>query len=100
MLLLSVDLVLTTTVVTTLVEMLDQVSFQDDWHSIYRYFLVTNLYIIHSCNVRSAATVGKRSCVGERSCNGAGEHRPYSYIRMYFLTSTKPSILLDLFERL
>ena len=45
MLLLSVDLVLKTTVVTTLVVVLvDQVSFQD-WYSIYRYFLVAITFI-------------------------------------------------------
>ena len=48
MLLLSVDLVLELLVVTNLdVRMdqvlVDQVSIQD-WHSIYHYFLVTNLY--------------------------------------------------------
>ena len=36
------------------------------------------------------ATVGERSCVGVQSCYEAGEHRPYSYIRMYFLTVTNP----------
>ena len=49
---------------------------------------ITNLYIIHSCNVHSAATVGKRSCVRIGSCYRAGKHRLYSYIRVYFLTSS------------
>ena len=26
--------------------------------------------------------------IGEQACQQAGEHRPYSYIRVYFLTST------------
>ena len=73
---------------------------EGSWY-VYRwwfvYFLIFNLLIELSSHLRLSFSLSSNSD-GVKSCYHAGEHRLYSYIRLYFLTSTNPQSCLTIWQ--
>ena len=61
------------------------------------YFLIFNLIIELSCSHLLSFSLSSNS-IGFKACQSAGKHRPYSYIQVYFLTSTNPQSCLTIWQ--